>query len=146
MSDILMMVAQRLGLGLVTLFVISLLIFGAIELLPGDIAQEILGQSATPETVAAFRRELGLDLPAPERYLNWLGGVLQGDFGTSLANRRPIAELIAGRLGNTLFLALYAGMMIGLQDPPLALATGTILLVYLMYRSVTAPRLVADSP
>ena len=108
MSAIWIMVAQRLGLGLLTLFVISLLIFGAIELLPGDIAQEILGQSATPETVAAFRRELGLDLPAYQRYLNWLGGVLQGDFGTSLANQRPIADLIATRLGNTLFLALYA--------------------------------------
>ncbi len=108
MAGILVMIAQRLGLGLVTLFVISLLIFGAIELLPGDLAEEILGQSATPETVAAFRRELGLDLPAHERYLSWLGGVLQGDFGTSLANKRPIADLIASRLGNTLFLALYA--------------------------------------
>ncbi len=108
MAGILVMIAQRLGLGLVTLFVISLLIFGAIELLPGDLAEEILGQSATPETVAAFRRELGLDLPAHERYLSWLGGVLQGDFGTSLTNKRPIADLIASRLGNTLFLALYA--------------------------------------
>ncbi len=108
MAGILVMITQRLGLGLVTLFVISLLIFGAIELLPGDLAEEILGQSATPETVAAFRRELGLDLPAHERYLSWLGGVLQGDFGTSLANKRPIADLIASRLGNTLFLALYA--------------------------------------
>ena len=108
MAGILVMIVQRLGLGLVTLFVISLLIFGAIELLPGDLAEEILGQSATPETVAAFRRELGLDLPAHERYLSWLGGVLQGDFGTSLANKRPIADLIASRLGNTLFLALYA--------------------------------------
>ncbi|MEM8597465.1 MAG: ABC transporter permease, partial [Pseudomonadota bacterium] len=63
MSPVLRMTAGRLGLGLLTLWVISLIIFGAIELLPGDLAEEILGQSATEETVAAFRRELGLDQP-----------------------------------------------------------------------------------
>lgn len=108
MQSIWIMIARRLGLGLVTLFVISLLIFAAVEMLPGDIAEEILGQSATAETVAAFRRELGLDMPAYQRYLAWLGGILQGDFGNSLANGRPIADLISGRLSNTLFLALYA--------------------------------------
>lgn len=122
MFRIWMMIAQRLGLGLLTLFVISLLIFSAIELLPGDIAQEILGQSATPETVEAFRRELGLNLPPHERYLDWLGGVLQGDFGNSLANRRPITELIAARLGNTLFLALYAAAI----AVPLSLCLGIL--------------------
>ncbi len=116
------MIALRLGLGLVTLFVISLLIFGAVELLPGDIAQEILGQAATPETVAAFRRELGLDQPAYIRYFVWLGDVLQGDFGNSLANGRPITDLIATRLGNTLFLALYAAVI----AVPLALTLGIL--------------------
>jgi peptide/nickel transport system permease protein len=116
------MIALRLGLGLVTLFVISLLIFGAVELLPGDIAQEILGQAATPETVAAFRRELGLDQPAYIRYFVWLGDVLQGDFGNSLANGRPITDLIATRLANTLFLALYAAVI----AVPLALTLGIL--------------------
>jgi len=125
-NSIWLMIAQRLGLGLVTLFVISLLIFGAVELLPGDLAEEMLGQSATPETVAAFRRELGLDLPAYERYLNWLGGVVQGDFGNSLANGRPITDLIAGRLGNTLFLALYAAAI----AVPLALILGILAALY----------------
>lgn len=102
------MVAVRLGLGLFTLILISLLIFLAIGLLPGDIAQQVLGQSATPETVAAFRRELGLDQPLTWRYLTWIGGILTGDFGHSLANGRPVAELLSARLGNTLFLAAYA--------------------------------------
>ncbi|MCJ2877128.1 ABC transporter permease [Rhizobium pusense] len=102
------MVAVRLGLGLFTLLLISLLIFLAVGLLPGDIAQQVLGQSATPETVAAFRRELGLDQPLTWRYLTWIGGILTGDFGHSLANGRPVAELLSARLGNTLFLAAYA--------------------------------------
>lgn len=120
------MIAKRLGLGLLTLFVISVIIFGATELLPGDLARNILGQSATPETVAAFRRELGLDLPAHTRYLNWLFGAIQGDFGTSLANRRPIADLIATRLGNTLFLALYAAAI----SVPLSLLLGVLAALY----------------
>lgn len=102
------MVAVRLGLGLFTLLLISLLIFLAVGLLPGDIAQQVLGQSATPETVAAFRRELGLDQPLTWRYLTWIGGIFTGDFGHSLANGRPVAELLSARLGNTLFLAAYA--------------------------------------
>jgi peptide/nickel transport system permease protein len=99
-------VASRLLFGLLTLFVISLLVFFSVELLPGDLAQAVLGQSATPEAVAAFRHDLGLDLPAHVRYLMWLSHTLHGDFGTSLANGRPIAELVGERLGNTLFLAI----------------------------------------
>ena len=120
------MIAKRLGLGLMTLFVISVIIFGATELLPGDLAKNILGQSATPETVAAFRRELGLDLPAHTRYLNWLFGAIQGDFGTSLANKRPISDLISTRLGNTLFLALYAAAI----SIPLSLLLGVLAALY----------------
>lgn len=126
MSEIWTMVARRLALGLLTLFVISVLIFSATELLPGDMAQAILGQSATPETVAAFRRELGLDLPAYTRYVNWLAGALQGDFGTSLANKRPISDLISMRLGNTLFLALYAAAI----AVPLSLALGVLVALF----------------
>jgi len=126
MNSIWTMIAQRLGLGLITLLVISLLIFGAVELLPGDLAEELLGQAATPETVAALRTQLGLDLPAHERYLNWLGGVLQGDFGNSVANQRPISDMIAGRLGNTLFLAVYAACI----AVPLALTLGILAALY----------------
>lgn len=122
MSNIWRMIARRLAFGLLTLFVISLIIFLAAEMLPGDLAQAMLGQAATPETVAALRHELGLDLPAHQRYLSWLGGAVQGDFGVSLANRRPIAELIATRLRNTLFLALYAAAI----TVPLSLVLGML--------------------
>ena len=120
------MILHRLALGLLTLFAISLFIFMAIELLPGDLAQEVLGQSATPETVAAFRRELGLDQPAYVRYLDWLGGIVRGDFGQSLANNRPISDLLAARLGNTLFLAVYAAVI----SVPLAVGLGLLAALY----------------
>ncbi len=117
---------QRLLLGVFTLFVVSLVIFLAIELLPGDLAQEILGQSATKETVAAFRKELGLDLPAWERYWNWLSGIMIGDFGTSLASGRSVAELIGPRLYNTLFLALYTAAI----AVPFAVILGLLAALY----------------
>lgn len=126
MHPILKMVLQRLGLGLLTLLVVSVIIFSAVELLPGDIAQEILGQAATPETVAAFRKELGLDRPPIIRYFEWLGGIIQGDFGTSLANNREISELIGVRLSNTLFLALFAATI----AVPLALTLGIMAAIY----------------
>jgi len=88
-----------------TLFVVSLVIFTSVEMLPGDFAQAILGQSATAETLQAYRDELGLERPAVSRYLEWLGNAVQGDLGASLANGKPISELIGARLGNTLFLA-----------------------------------------
>jgi len=126
MSQILKMVAQRFALGFLTLFIVSLIIFLGIELLPGDIAEEILGQSATPETVAAFRAELGLDVPAHIRYFDWLWGMLQGDMGRSLANKREISELIGLRFGNTLFLAVTAAAI----SVPLALTLGVLAALY----------------
>lgn len=126
MTQILKMVAQRFALGFLTLFVVSLIIFLGIELLPGDIAEEILGQSATPETVAAFRAELGLDVPAHIRYFDWLWGMLQGDMGRSLANKREISELIGLRFGNTLFLAVTAAAI----SVPLALTLGVLAALY----------------
>jgi len=117
------MIAYRLALGLLTLFIVSLIIFGATELLPGDFAEAILGQAATPETVAAIRRQLGLDQPVHIRYFDWLWGAIQFDFGTSLAQRgRPVSEMIATRLMNTLFLAGYAAAM----AVPLALTLGIL--------------------
>jgi len=122
MAHVWRMIAQRLALGFLTLFVISLLIFGATELLPGDFAEAILGQSATEETVAAIRRDLGLDQPFHTRYVDWLFGALQGDFGNSLSNDRPVLDLIGSRLGNTLFLAIYAACL----AVPLSLALGIL--------------------
>ncbi len=121
-------ILERLGLGLATLFVVSVIIFSAIEMLPGDFGQAILGQAATQETVAAFRRELGLDQPAYLRYLHWVGGALQGDLGTSFSGRnasgidrsRAVVDLIAPRLWNTLFLAGLTAVI----AVPVALALG----------------------
>lgn len=116
------MILTRIGLGLGTLWLISVLVFLAVSLLPGDIAQQVLGQSATPETVAAFRRDLGLDRPLVLRYVEWVGNIAQGDFGRSLANGRPVADLLVGRLGNTLFLAGYAAVI----AVPLAVVLGLL--------------------
>lgn len=122
MTEIWRMIGQRLLLGMLTLFIISVVIFGATELLPGDLARELLGQSATEETLAALREQLGLNDPAPVRYWNWLTGVLQGDFGVSMATQKPISELVGARLGNTLFLALYAAAL----SIPLSLLLGVL--------------------
>jgi len=120
------MVAKRIVLGLVTLIAISILIFEGVELLPGDTAQAILGQRATPETVEAFRKELKLDLPPLVRYFHWLGDFLQGDLGTSLSNKRPVWKLIGWRLSNTLFLASAAAMI----AVPLAVVLGMLAALY----------------
>ena len=120
MKHVLIIVAQRLALGLLTLFAISLIITFGVELLPGDSAQAILGQGATPETVKVFRTELGLDRPAHLRYLDWLGGMVTGDFGVSLSNKREISELVGLRLSNTLFLGGFAALI----AIPLALTLG----------------------
>jgi len=73
LHPVVLTVIQRLGLGLLTLFLVSIIIFSSISMLPGDFGQQVLGQTALPETVEAFRRELGLDKPAWQRYLNWIG-------------------------------------------------------------------------
>ncbi len=100
-----LMIVKRLGLGIFTLWLVSILVFAGTELLPGDVAQAILGQSATPETVAGLRSQLGLDRPAYVRYLSWLGGFASGDLGSSLASGVPISGLVKERLGNTLLLS-----------------------------------------
>lgn len=108
---ILRVVALRVLLALVTLLAVSVFIFWATDILPGDIAARVLGRESSQEARAAFREERGLNRPAPERYLNWLGGALRGDFGASLVNDRPIADVIFPRLSNTLTLALYAFLL-----------------------------------
>ncbi|MGC8119560.1 ABC transporter permease [Marinobacter sp. VGCF2001] len=138
MDKLLLTVAKRLGLGLFTLLVISLIIFLAVDMLPGDIATEILGQMATPEAVAAIREELGLNLPIYERYLDWLGGLMQGDLGQSLATDRPVASLIDDRLMNTLYLAGLAALI----SVPLALGLGVLAA---LYRNTLVDRVVSVS-
>lgn len=122
MFKLLKIVLQRLGLGIFVLFIISVIIAGAVELLPGDLCQELQGQSATKETVTACRKELGLDKPVYHRYFVWLGNMLKGDFGVSLANGRQISELIGDRTANTFFLAIYAAII----SVPLAVALGIL--------------------
>ena len=126
MSHILKVIAQRIALGFLTLFTISLLITFGVELLPGDLADSILGQGATPETVIVFRAELGLDKPAHMRYLSWLGGIVTGDLGVSLANKREISELVGIRIANTLFLGGFAAAI----AVPLALFLGILAALY----------------
>ena len=126
MNKILTMILHRIGLGFLVLFAVSLIIFLGVELLPGDIAQELLGMGASPENVAALRANLGLDQPAHTRYIDWFLGMIQGDFGTSLANNREISDLIGIRLSNTLFLALVAALI----SIPLALAFGLLAALY----------------
>ena len=111
MSGLWGLIAKRLGFGLLTLFIVSLIIFLAVEALPGDVAQQVLGQGATEENVAALRRQLGLDLPLHIRYWNWLTGALTGDFGVSLANNRSVADQLAPRFANTLYLAAFAALI-----------------------------------
>ncbi len=126
MHPILKLIAQRLALGLLLLLAASVLIFVGTSILPGDVAQSILGQSATPEALANLRRELGLNDPAVTRYFSWLGGVLQGDLGTALTNGRDIAESLGGRLKNTLFLAFWAAAI----SVPLAIFLGLLAVRY----------------
>jgi len=120
------MVLKRIGIGVVTLAVISALIFLGVEALPGDLTEAVLGQNATPETVAAFRKELKLDLPPHVRYLSWLNDVLHGDLGKSLANGRPIVDLIGWRFSNTIFLAAASAVI----AVPIAIMLGILAALY----------------
>ena len=131
MHPVLKTVLQRLGLGLLTLFVVSVLIFSSLEMLPGGFAQAILGQGATPETVAAFNHQLGLDRPATVRYLEWIWNVLHGDFGYSYAGaggsiKQSVSAIIAPRLYNTFFLAIMTAII----AVPLALFLGIMAALY----------------
>lgn len=102
------MLVARIFLSLLTLLLVSIIIFAIIEVLPGDVATRILGRDATPEAIAALREKLNLNDPAIVRYFNWLGGMVQGDFGKALTSSRPINEILAPRLYNTLLLSIYA--------------------------------------
>ena len=122
MHPILKLVVQRLALGLLLLLAVSAVIFLGVEALPGDTAQAILGQQATPEALANLREKMGLNQPPLTRYFQWLGGILTGDLGHALTNGADIAQSIGQRLGNTLFLAGCAAVI----AVPLAILLGLI--------------------
>jgi peptide/nickel transport system permease protein len=138
------LIIRRLLLGVVTLLVVSMLVFFGIEILPGDVAQAILGQGATAETLQVIRDELGLERPAYVRYLEWLGGMLVLDLGEALGTGRSIAELMWFRLPSTLTL----GGITAVIAVPLALALGLVAAMYpgsLLDRSVTLGTLIVIS-
>src|SRR5690242_14246577 len=95
---------RRLGLLVLTLWLMSVIVFIIAEVLPGDVAHAILGQFATPEAIANLRHQLGLDAPAPLQYLHWIGGFVTGQWGASPVYDAPITSLIFPRLGNSLLL------------------------------------------
>jgi len=126
MSPLTSMIVSRLGLGVMTLVAVSAVVFFSMALLPGDIAQQMLGQAGTPEAVANIRHDLGIDRPIGQRYVSWMSGVLHGDFGRSLASGRPIAQIAKGRLVNTLFLASFAAIV----SVPLSVGLGILAALY----------------
>src|SRR6478735_842198 len=114
------LLVQRIGLACLSLLAVSVLVFAITGVLPGDAAQEQLGQEATPESLAALRAQMGLDVPAHQRYLGWLGGLVRGDLGVSSTTQMPVAELVASRLPNSLLLAAVTALF----SVPIALALG----------------------
>ncbi len=126
MKELTTLILKRVGQGIITLFIISLLIFIGVDALPGDLAESILGQQALPETVEAFRKELKLDQPPHIRYFTWLQSFARGDLGNSLSNGRPIADLIGWRFANTLFLAFAAAFI----SVPLSIFLGILAALY----------------
>ena len=118
---ILSMVVSRVGLGLLSLLIVSLVIFFSVSLLPGSYASAILGQNATPEAVAAMTEKLGLNEPAIWRYLDWLGAAATGDLGQSFAGR-PVMMVLGPRLLNTITLAAVTAVI----AVPLAIMLGVI--------------------
>jgi peptide/nickel transport system permease protein len=132
---------RRIGLGLLTLWLVSLIVFAAVLALPGDAATAILGKEATPDRVAALRDQLNLNDSVISQYFQWLGGLLSGDLGTSAATQEPVSDLLSARVGNSVFLVLVASLvalplslLIGVwtamrRDRPVDHITSTVTLV-----------------
>lgn len=126
MMTMLLLIARRVGASVFILLLVSAVVFSLSSLLPGDAAQQLLGQSATPEALAALREALGLDKPGHIRYLAWLNGLVTGDPGISLANNLPVAQLVSERLPRSLVLAGIAAVI----SVPLALTLGIVSAMY----------------
>jgi peptide/nickel transport system permease protein len=105
------LIARRLALGVLTLFLISLVVFAAVLALPGDAATAILGREATPDRIAALRDQLNLNDSVISQYLSWIGGVLTGSFGESAATQQAVSELLSDRVANTAFLVFVAAVV-----------------------------------
>jgi peptide/nickel transport system permease protein len=105
------LIARRLALGVLTLFLISLVVYAAVLALPGDAATAILGREATPDRVAALRDQLNLNDSVISQYLSWIGGVLTGSFGESAATQQAVSELLSDRVANTAFLVVVAAVV-----------------------------------
>jgi peptide/nickel transport system permease protein len=114
-------VLRRLLLGLIVLVLVSLVVFAATQALPGDPARAILGRQATPASLAALRHKLHLDRPVLEQYLSWIGGLLHGNFGTSLAAQEPVTKLLGPRLVNSAVLVAVSAIV----SIPLSIAIGS---------------------
>jgi peptide/nickel transport system permease protein len=135
------LILRRIGLGLLTLWLVSLIVFAAVLALPGDAATAILGKEATPDRVAALRDQLNLNDSVISQYFQWLGGLLTGDLGTSAATQEPVSDLLSARVGNSVFLVLVASvvalplsLLIGVwtamrRDRPVDHITSTVTLV-----------------
>jgi peptide/nickel transport system permease protein len=117
---ILKLLMRRVLLALLSLLAVSVIVFSITAVLPGDAAQEQLGQDATPEALAALRAQMGLNVPAPQRYVHWLAGIARGDLGQSTTMQMPVAELVASRLPNSLLLAAVTALF----SVPIALSLG----------------------
>jgi peptide/nickel transport system permease protein len=113
-------ILRRLLLGIVVLILVSVLVFLATQALPGDPARAILGRSATPQNLAALRRQLHLDRPVIEQYWTWVTGLLHGNLGTSLAAQEPVTKLLGPRLVNSAVLVALAAIL----SIPLSIAIG----------------------
>ena len=120
------LIAKRIAAAALTLLLVSMIVFSITSLLPGDAAQAVLGQNATPAALAALRAQLGLDQPAIIRYLHWLGGLLTGNPGRSLSDGLPVSVLIGKRLPESLLLAALTTAV----SVPLALALGIVAAMY----------------
>jgi peptide/nickel transport system permease protein len=119
---ILRLVASRIAVGLLSLLAVSLVVFAITSVLPGDAAQEQLGQEATPEALTALRKEMGLDRPAAQRYVQWLGGVLRGNPGISPVTGGSVGAMISDRLPASLLLAALTAAF----SVPIALVLGIL--------------------
>ncbi len=123
MPPLLKLILIRIGLGLLTLFLVSIVVFAATQALPGDTARAILGKEAADKArYEALREQLGLDEPMSEQYLGWLGGVVTGDLGNSLVQDKPVTELLSRRVQNTFVLVLIAALV----SVPVSLFLGSL--------------------
>jgi peptide/nickel transport system permease protein len=102
---------RRLGFGVLTLWLVSVLVFAATQILPGNAASAVLQNTATPQRLHALEVQMGLNRPAVAQYWSWLTGLFHGDFGTSLANGASVSSLIGGRIVNSAVLVLLAGVI-----------------------------------